>query len=164
MWLSYTHKIYIFSYSFSCGLSLNVENNFLCSTVGLCCLSFLCFPTTTPPLLPTLPHGNLMSWTSLVDELSYPLLLRKPLDTYQKREIKQRIVLGLDFGGSHQGLMLTGVYIWFPQDSRRRCYSTFKEIPLSPTTEFWMLGDVFLRLYFSVFDRGNDRIGLARAV
>ena len=75
---------YIFSYSFSCDLSLNVENNFLCSTVGLCCFSFLCFPTTTPPLPHTLPHGNLMSWTSLVDELSYPLLLRKPLDTYKR--------------------------------------------------------------------------------
>ncbi|KAI4561740.1 hypothetical protein MJG53_016794, partial [Ovis ammon polii x Ovis aries] len=51
----------------------------------------------------TLPQDNLMSLTSLVlDELSYFLLLRKPLDTYQKREIKQRIVLGLDIGGSHR--------------------------------------------------------------
>ena len=164
MWLSYTHKIYIFSYSFSCDLSLNIEYNFLCSTVGLCCFSLLCFPTTTPPLLHTLPHGNLMSWTSLVDKLSYPLLLRKPCDTYQKREIKQRIVLGLDTGGSHQGLMLTGVCLWFPQDYRGRCYTTFQESPLSPSIEFWILGDVFLRLYFTVFDRGNDRIGLARAV
>ena len=43
-----------------------------------------------------------MSLPSLVlDKLSYPLLLRKPLDAYQKREIKQRIELGLDTGGSH---------------------------------------------------------------
>ncbi|XP_040111871.1 pregnancy-associated glycoprotein 1-like [Oryx dammah] len=46
----------------------------------------------------------------------------------------------------------------------RGCYFIFEEITVSPPTETWILGDIFLRLYFSVFDRGNDRIGLARAV
>ena len=73
------------------------------STVGLCCFSFLCFPNSQSSTHHTLLHDKLMSWPSLVlDELSYPLLLRKPLDTYQKREIKQRIVLGLDIGESHR--------------------------------------------------------------
>ena len=97
------HIKYNSSYSFSCGLSLNTDYSSLHSTVGLCCFSFLCFPNSQSSTHDALPHGNLISWPSLVfNELSYPLLLRKPLDSYQKREIKQRFVLGLDIGRHHR--------------------------------------------------------------
>ena len=99
---SVIHIEIFFSNSFSCGLSLNIDYSSLCSTVGLCCFSFLCFPISQSSTHHTLPHDNMSSVSLVLDELSYRLLLRKPLDIYQKREIKQRIVLGLDIGGSHR--------------------------------------------------------------
>ena len=74
-------NIYYLSCSFSCGLSLDIEYSSLLSTVGLC-LSFHCLPSSQSSLHHTLPHGSRMYGSFLIlDELSHPLLLIKPLDT-----------------------------------------------------------------------------------
>ncbi|KAB0357740.1 hypothetical protein FD754_001896 [Muntiacus muntjak] len=58
-------------------------------------------------------------------------------------------------------------HYYVQQISQEICFSSFQGgtelLNPSETSETWILGDVFLRLYFSVYDRGNNRIGLAPA-
>ncbi|XP_055510938.1 gastricsin-like [Leucoraja erinacea] len=47
------------------------------------------------------------------------------------------------------------------------CYAAFEPTYLRAPTQngpFWILGDVFLREFYSIYDRGNNRMGFARAV
>lgn len=32
------------------------------------------------------------------------------------------------------------------------------------SADLWILGDIFIRVYYSIFDRANNRVGLAKAI
>ncbi|XP_003792373.1 cathepsin E [Otolemur garnettii] len=47
---------------------------------------------------------------------------------------------------------------------KKFCRTGFEEFDISDDEPLWILGNVFIRQFYSVFDRGNNRVGLARAV
>ncbi|XP_006899952.1 PREDICTED: pepsin F-like [Elephantulus edwardii] len=51
----------------------------------------------------------------------------------------------------------------YTQQYGKWCYSNFEQPPSDLLKQNWILGDAFLRLYFSVYDREKNRIGLAPA-
>uniref|UniRef100_UPI00398E9106 pepsin A-like n=1 Tax=Pristiophorus japonicus TaxID=55135 RepID=UPI00398E9106 len=46
---------------------------------------------------------------------------------------------------------------------QQNCQSGFSSMALPVSEELWILGDVFIGEYYSIFDRGTNRVGLARA-
>uniref|UniRef100_A0A8D0FCH9 Peptidase A1 domain-containing protein n=1 Tax=Strix occidentalis caurina TaxID=311401 RepID=A0A8D0FCH9_STROC len=46
------------------------------------------------------------------------------------------------------------------QNSQGTCISSFQ----NTSGNLWILGDVFIRVYYSIFDRANNRVGLAKAI
>nr|XP_009477545.1 PREDICTED: embryonic pepsinogen-like [Pelecanus crispus] len=49
---------------------------------------------------------------------------------------------------------------YIEQNDQGSCISSFQ----NTSGALWILGDIFIRVYYSIFDRANNRIGLAKAI
>uniref|UniRef100_A0A8C4RS84 pepsin A n=1 Tax=Erpetoichthys calabaricus TaxID=27687 RepID=A0A8C4RS84_ERPCA len=55
--------------------------------------------------------------------------------------------------------------IGISSDGGQECTSGFQSMDIPTSSgDLWILGDVFIRVYYSIFDRANNMVGLAQAV
>ena len=64
-----------------------------------------------------------------------------------------------NFGGNHFSLEAKD-YI---MQTSQGCISPFMGLDLGNLGELWIIGDTFLRKYYTIFDLGNNQVGFALA-
>ncbi|NXY82330.1 CATE protein, partial [Alcedo cyanopectus] len=66
--------------------------------------------------------------------------------------------------GHHEYKLTAEQYIIKSVDDQTFCMSGFQSLDIATSAgSLWILGDVFMSAFYCIFDRGNDRVGFAKA-
>ncbi|XP_038675946.1 pepsin A-like [Scyliorhinus canicula] len=65
---------------------------------------------------------------------------------------------GIDYPVPSSAYVLKRIF-----SGKHYCLSGFNHMALPTTEPLWILGDVFIGVYYSIFDRGNNQVGFAKA-
>ncbi|XP_072336089.1 pepsin A-3-like [Scyliorhinus torazame] len=68
------------------------------------------------------------------------------------------VINGIDYPVSSSAYVLKRT-----SNGKHYCMSGFDNMALPTTEKLWVLGDVFIGVYYSIFDRGNNQVGFAKA-
>ena len=105
------------------------------------------------------PSGDIKAINEAIGAKVNPLTGQGMIDCAQ---IPSLPVINFTFGGKDYALEGKDYVLKIEQGGQALCLSGFMGLPTPGG--LWILGDVFLGKYYSEYDVGNKRVGLAAAV
>lgn len=95
---------------------------------------------------------------------SYSAAGSRLLQTESSAQSELEIMADIEADGANGTALAESAHKAKSSDGQKKgsCYGTLMQMDLKK--DMFLVGDIFMRKYYSVFDRDNDRVGLAEAI